>query len=68
MIVPGVYFLRPFLMDFFLKLKNGPFSPKVKKQNLVEPKMKQLHHKKYELQFDTTSIILGSRMIKARAI
>ena len=52
---------------FFSRFKNGPFSPKAKKQNLMEPKTKQFHHKKYELQFDTsTSIILGSRLFKAR--
>ena len=28
------------------RLKNGPFSPKAKKQNLMEPKTKQFHHKK----------------------
>ena len=33
----------------------------------MEPKTKQFHRKKYELQFDTsTSIILGSRLFKAR--
>ena len=33
----------------------------------MEPKTKQFHHKKYELQFDTsTSIILASRLFKAR--
>ena len=46
---------RPFLMFFFFRLKNGPFSPKAKKQNLMEPKTKQFHHKEYELQFDTST-------------
>ena len=50
-----------------LRFKNGSFSQKAKKQNLVRLKTEQFHHRFFELQFDTATLIIQSfRMIKAR--
>ena len=45
----------------------GPFHQRQKNRILWNPKRSSFITKKYELQFDTsTSIILGSRLFKAR--
>ena len=37
--------LRPFIMQDFLRFKNGPFSSKAKKHNHMRLKMEQFHHR-----------------------
>ena len=53
-------------MDFVLRFKNGPFSPKAKKTESDATQNEAVSsQKKDELQFDTSiSIILGSRLFK----
>ena len=56
-------------MQDFVRFKNGPFSQKAKKHNLVRLKTEQFHHRFFELQFDTATLIIPSfRMAHARKV
>ena len=50
--------LRPFVMRVFLRFKNGPFSQKTTKHNLMRLKTEQFHDRFFELQFDTAALII----------
>ena len=52
--------LRPFVMQYFLGSKMGPFHKRQKKHTLMILETEQFHHRFFYLQFDLKNFVTNS--------